>query len=77
MEKLEKKIRAYALKNAVAHDGKAMQGPVMSSLFSEGLDKKEVGKQAKKISEIILEINSLSPEQQKKEFEKLKDDINE
>ena len=77
MEKLEKKIRAYALKNAIAHEGKAMQGPVMSSLFSEGLDKKEVGKQAKKISEIILEINSLELEEQKKEFEKLKNDISE
>jgi len=77
MEKLEKKIRAYALKNAIAHEGKAMQGPVMSSLFSEGLDKKEVGKQAKKISEIILEINSLDLEEQKKQFDKLKDDISE
>jgi len=77
MEKLEKKIYAYSLKNAIAHEGKAMQGPVMSSLFSEGLDKKEVGKQAKKISEIILKINSLSLEEQKKEFEKLKDDISE
>jgi glutamyl-tRNA synthetase len=77
MEKLEKKIRAYALKNAVAHEGKAMQSPVMSSLFNEGLDKKEVGKQAKKISEIILEVNSLSLEEQKKEFAKLKDDVSE
>jgi glutamyl-tRNA synthetase len=77
MEKLEKKIRAYALKNAIAHEGKAMQGPVMSSLFSEGLDKKEVGKQAKKISEIISEINSLDLEEQKKQFEKLKKDISE
>lgn len=54
-----------------------MQGPVMSSLFSEGLDKKEVGKQAKRISEIILEVNALSPEEKKKEFEKLKEGINE
>jgi glutamyl-tRNA synthetase len=77
MEKLEKKIRAYALKNAIAHEGKAMQGPVMSSLFSEGLDKKEVGKQAKRISEILLEINSLSLEEQKKQFEKVKDDVSE
>ncbi len=74
---LEKKIRAYALKNALAHDGKAMQGPVISSLFNEGLKKSEVGKHAKKISEIILEINSLSPEQQEKDFEKLEKAVHE
>jgi len=67
----EKKIKAYALKNALAHEGKAMQGPVISSLFNEGLKKSEVGKYAKKISEIILEVNSLSIEEQEKEFEKL------
>jgi len=73
----EKKIRAYALKNALAHDGKAMQGPVVSSLFNEGLQRNEVGKYAKKISEIILEVNSLSAEEQKKEFEKLEKKVHE
>ncbi len=77
MKDLEKKTRAYALKNALAHEGKAMQGPVISSLFIEGLKKDEVGKYAKKISEIIREINSLTPEQQKKEFEKLEDEVSE
>ncbi len=77
MKNLEKKTRAYALKNAIAHDGKAMQGPVISSLFNEGLKKSDTGKYAKKISEIILEINSLSIEEQKKEFEKLKKEVSE
>jgi glutamyl-tRNA synthetase len=77
MKDLEKKTRAYALKNAIAHEGKAMQGPVISSLFIEGLKKDEVGKFAKKISEIISEINSLNFEQQKKEFEKLEKEVSE
>ncbi len=77
IKELDKKIRAYAIKNAIAHEGKAMQGPVISSLFNEGLKKSEVGKYAKKISGIILEVNSLSPEQQEKEFAKLKNRISE
>lgn len=77
IKEIDKKTRAYAIKNAIAHEGKAMQGPVISSLFNEGLKKSEVGKYAKKISEIILEVNSLSPEQQEKEFAKLKNRISE
>ncbi len=77
MKDFEKKIRAYALKNAIAHDGKAMQGPVISSLFIEGLKREEVGKYAKKISEIILEVNSCSLKEQKKEFEKLEKEVSE
>ena len=77
MEDLEKKTYAYALKNALAHEGKAMQGPVISSLFNEGLKNSEVGKYAKKISEIILKVNALSPEQQEKEFGKLKEGVSE
>jgi glutamyl-tRNA synthetase len=71
MKDIEKKTRAYALKNALAHEGKAMQGPVISSLFNEGLKKIEVGKYAKKIIEIISKVNKLSLEEQEKEFEKL------
>jgi len=50
MKDFEKKVRAYALKNAVAYGGKAMQGAVISALFNEGLKKNEVGKYVKKIS---------------------------
>ncbi len=74
---LEKKARAYALKNALAYDGKAQQGAVISSLFHDGLKKDEVKKYIKKISEILKEVNSLSLEKQKKEFEKLKDFVSE
>jgi len=74
---LEKKIHAYALKNAIAHEGKAMQGPVISSLFNEGLKKSDMGKYGKKISEIIMKVNALSPEEQKKEFKKLENQVSE
>ena len=73
----EKKIKAYALKNALSHEGVAMQSPVVSSLFNEGLKPGEVGKYAKKISEIILSVNSLSIEEQEKEFEKLEKKVHE
>ena len=77
MKDFEKKVRAHALKNAIAHDGSAQIGPVISSMFSEGLKKSEVGKYSKDISKIVIEINSLSREEQEKEFENLKDIISE
>ncbi len=77
IKNLEKKTRAYALKNAIAHEGTALQGPVISSLFNEGLNKSDIGKHAKKISEIILEVNSLSPDKQEKEFRKLEKEVSE
>ena len=67
----DKKVRAYALKNALAHEGKAMQSPVISSLFNEGLKREEVGKYAKEIVKIIAEINLLSLGEQEKEFNRL------
>jgi glutamyl-tRNA synthetase len=77
MDDLEKKAYAYALKNALAHEGKAMQGPVISSLFNEGLKPSEVGKYGKKISEIIMKVNALTLEEQEKEFEKLEKIVSE
>ena len=73
----EKKARAYALKNAIAYKGNANQGAVISALFNEGLEKDKVKEVAPKISEIIKEINSLSLEEQKKEFELLKEEVSE
>ncbi|MDO8528462.1 MAG: glutamate--tRNA ligase family protein [Nanoarchaeota archaeon] len=77
MKNWDKIIRAYGLKNALSHDGVALQGPVISSLFHEGLEKKEVGKYVKRIIEILLEINSLSKEEQEKEFKKLEKEVSE
>ena len=77
MKDLDYKIRAYALKNAIAHDGKAVQGSVISSLFHEGLKKEDVKKYIKSISGEIVNVNSLSVEEQMREFETLKDFISE
>ncbi|MDD5699927.1 MAG: glutamate--tRNA ligase family protein [Candidatus Nanoarchaeia archaeon] len=77
MKNWDKLIRAYGLKNALSHEGAALQGPVISSLFHEGLEKKDVGKYAKRINEILSEINSLSPEEQEKEFRKLEKEVSE
>jgi len=71
MKDFDKKIKAYALKNAISHEGKAQQGSVISSLFHEGLKKEDVKKYIKDISKVVNQINSLSIEEQGKEFEKL------
>ncbi|MFH1801450.1 MAG: glutamate--tRNA ligase family protein [archaeon] len=76
-KELEKKTRAYALKNAVAHDGKANPGSVISSLFHEGLKKEDVKKYIKEISKIVANVNKLSLEEQKREFEELEGEISE
>jgi len=71
------KIRAYALKNAIHYKGKANQGAVISGLFAEGLKKDEVKKYSGKIKEVINEVNKLSLEEQKKDFEKFADLVSE
>ncbi len=77
MKELGKKARAYALKNAIAYNGKANQGAVISALFNEGLKKNEVGKYAKEISKVIREVNKLLLADQKKEFEEAKKIVSE
>lgn len=73
----KEKIKAYALKNALAHDGKANQGAVISALFNEGLKKEEVKEVTPLINEVIKDISKLSLDKQEKEFEKLKDEVSE
>jgi glutamyl-tRNA synthetase len=77
MKNFEEKTRAYALKNALAHEGKAQQGSVISSLFHEGLKPEEVKKYIKEISKVVSEVNSLSPEEQREEFDNLKEETSE
>ena len=72
MKDFKKKVRAYALKNALAYNGKAQQGAVIASLFHEGLKKTEVKKYVKDIFKIISEVNKLKQSEQKKEYAKLK-----
>lgn len=73
----DRKIRAYALKNAIAHGGKANPGSVVSALFVEGLEKSKIKEIMPKIQEIIKEVEKLSLEEQKKEFELLHELISE
>ena len=77
IKNLDKKIKAYALKNAIHYEGKANSGAIVSALFNEGLEKSEVKNIMPKIQEAIKDISKLSLENQKKEFEKLKDLISE
>ncbi len=77
MKNLEKIAKAYALKNALAYDGKAQPGKVISALFNEGLKKSEVSKYSKKINEIVSSVNELSKEEQEKEFEKFEKYVSE
>ena len=77
MKNLSQKAHAYALKNAIAYNGKAQQGSVISSLFHEGLKKEDVKNYIKEISKIVNEVNKLSAEEQEKEFKKLEKVVSE
>jgi glutamyl-tRNA synthetase len=68
-------IKSYALKNAVEHKGKAVQGSVLSSLFAEGLEKNKVKEVIPTIQEVLKDVNSLSIEEQKKQYEEIKDSL--
>ena len=74
---LDKKIRAYVLKNAIAYNGKANPESVVSSLFHEGLKKEEVKKIMPEINKIVSAVNRISLQEQEKEFESLKEIISE
>jgi len=62
-------IRAYALKNAVEHGGRAVPGSVLSPLFNEGLEKSEVKGVMGNINSIVKEVNKMTQAEQKKGFE--------
>lgn len=64
-------IKAYALENAIKHNGKAAQGAVLAGLFAEGLEKSEIKNIIPRIKEIIEKTNSLTLNQQQKELDKL------
>jgi len=64
-------IKAYALKNAIEHEGEATQGPVINSLFNEGLKKGNIKSTIPIIQKILEEVNKLSINHQKQKLEKL------
>jgi glutamyl-tRNA synthetase len=69
IENIEQKMLAYALKNAVEHEGKCQSGAVLNPLFHEGLDKSEVKNVMPQINEIVKKVNSMSLDEQKIELE--------
>ncbi|MGB9708260.1 MAG: glutamate--tRNA ligase [Candidatus Pacearchaeota archaeon] len=64
----EKKIEAYALANALAHNGKAQASAVLPKLFQEGLKKEDIKKVMPLIQKIVKEVNSMKLEEQQKLF---------
>lgn len=73
---IEKKIsdelmKAYALENALLHNGKASVNAVISKLFRHGLDKDEIPSIMPKVNNIVDYVNSLIIEKQKQEFNSL------
>ncbi|MGB9134338.1 MAG: glutamate--tRNA ligase [Candidatus Bathyarchaeia archaeon] len=68
---LKETIRKIALLNAVNHEGKAQQGPVIGKLLAEMPQLKgEVKDVASIVAEVVREVNSLSFESQKETVEK-------
>ena len=67
----KKTIKAYALKNAIEHNGKATAGPIINSLFKEGLKKKDIKKIISEINNVLKEVNSLSIDQQNKYYSEI------
>ena len=66
-------IRAYALKNAVEHEGRAVAGSVISGLFNHGLTKDSIKDVMPLVNAILREVNATSITEQEKELEKLND----
>ncbi|MBI2651516.1 glutamate--tRNA ligase [Candidatus Woesearchaeota archaeon] len=68
---LETVITKYALQNALNYDGKANISSVIGKVLAENPElKKDIKKLSEQIKKIVNNINSLSLEQQKKEFGK-------
>ena len=64
-------ILKYSLQNAVRYKGKANVGAVMGKVLAENPKLKENAKKiTKEIKKIVDQVNSFTPEQQKKELEK-------
>ncbi len=68
---INQKIRFFALENAQKFNGKANPGAVIGKVLAEHPELKQDMKSiSKKINEVIAEVNSLTVEKQKEEFEK-------
>lgn len=67
----EKKIEAYALANALAHEGKAQVGAVLPKLFQEGLKKENIREVVPLIQKIVKQVNAIKIDEQQKRFNEL------
>jgi glutamyl-tRNA synthetase len=77
MKDFFKEIRAYALKNALEHEGKSNSNSILNGLFSIGFEKKDIKKIMPEINSVLKEINSMGKEEQEKEYKKFEKFINE
>ena len=64
----EDKILAYALEDAINHNGKSLPNSVLGKLFLEGLEKSQIREVLPTIQRIVSKVNGLSIDEQKKEF---------
>jgi len=73
--KFEEKAYGYALKNAIAHNGKCIENSVISGLFGEGMTRDEIKVKIKKIKEIVSNVNSMNFNEQKEKFAEYENEI--
>ncbi|MBU1136079.1 MAG: glutamate--tRNA ligase [Nanoarchaeota archaeon] len=71
VKSFQDKIKAYTLENALSHNGKAVVQAVLGHLFKEGLKKQDIKQVMPLINTEVKKVNSLSLEEQKKEFSNL------
>lgn len=72
MEELEELILKWSLKNAVDHEGRALEKAVISKVLGQRPDLKERIEEVKeKVREIVKEVNSMSLEEQRKKLEEI------
>ncbi len=72
MEEVEKLAWRYALANALAHGGKAREGPVLGRVLAERPDlRARVGELRGIVERVVREVNELPPEVQKAKLEEL------
>jgi len=64
----KEKILAYALENAIMHDGKARADAILNKLFKEGLKKEEIKEILPVVKDAVNSVNALPLEEQKKQF---------
>lgn len=68
-------IISYAIKNALEHEGKSNNSSVLNACFVEGLEKSEIKEIMPLVTEVVTEINAMSIEEQKKQFELVKENV--